>query len=121
MSMLPGPRQSTSKTTRVGLIGCGWYGKVDLFRLIQVSPVEVVSLCDVDRNMLAEAIEMVASRQASKKKPRGFSDYRTMLAEKDLDIVLIGTPYHWHCLPTIAAVQAGAHVYCEKPISVDVI
>ena len=119
--MLPGPRQSTSKGTRVGLIGCGWYGKVDLFRLIQVSPVEVVSLCDVDRNMLAEAIEMVASRQASKKKPRGFSDYRTMLAEKDLDIVLIGTPDHWHCLPMIAALQAGAHVYCEKPISVDVI
>jgi predicted dehydrogenase len=121
LSMLPGPRQSTPKATRVGLIGCGWYGKVDLFRLIQVSPVEVVSLCDVDRNMLAEAIEMVASRQASKKKPRGFPDYRTMLAEKDLDIVLIGTPDHWHCLPMIAAVQAGAHVYCEKPISVDVI
>lgn len=119
--MLPGPTQSTSKATRVGLIGCGWYGKVDLFRLVQVSPVEVVSLCDVDRNMLAEAIEMVASRQASKKKPRGFSDYRAMLAEKELDIVLIGTPDHWHCLPMIAAVQAGAHVYCEKPISVDVI
>lgn len=118
---MPGLTQSTSKATRVGLIGCGWYGKVDLFRLVQVSPVEVVSLCDVDRNMLAEAIEMVASRQASKKKPRGFSDYRAMLAEKELDIVLIGTPDHWHCLPMIAAVQAGAHVYCEKPISVDVI
>ena len=38
---------------RVGLIGCGWYGKTDLFRLIQVAPVEVVSLCDVDKTMLA--------------------------------------------------------------------
>src|SRR6266404_448220 len=93
----------SQKPKRVGLIGTGWYGKSDLFRLIQVSPVEVVSLCDVDKNMLAEAIEMVASRQASKKKPRGFPDYRTMLAEKDLDIVLIGTPDHWHCLPMIAA------------------
>ena len=44
-----------------------------------------------------------------------------MLAQKDLDIVLVGTPDHWHALPMIAAVQAGAHVYCQKPISVDVV
>src|SRR5579884_3915880 len=69
---------------RVGLIGCGWYGKCDLFRLIQVAPVEVVSLCDVDSKMLAEAADLVAERQASKKKPRTYHDYRTMLKEKDL-------------------------------------
>src|SRR5947209_9209136 len=83
---------------RVGLIGCGWYGKCDLLRLIQVAPVEVVSLCDVDKKMLAEAADLVASRQASKKKPRTFGDYRQMLKEKDLDIVLVGTPDHWHAL-----------------------
>src|SRR5919197_6126138 len=71
---------------RVGLIGTGWYGKADLFRLIQVAPVEVVSLCDVDKRMLAEAADMTAERQASKKRPRTFTDYRQMLAEKDLDI-----------------------------------
>jgi predicted dehydrogenase len=106
---------------RVGLIGTGWYGKADLFRLIQVAPVEVVSLCDVDRRMLADAAEMTATRQASKKRPRTFADYRQMLAEKDLDLVLIATPDHWHALPMIAAVKAGAHVYCQKPISVDVV
>src|SRR5438034_4360439 len=106
---------------RVGLIGCGWYGKCDLFRLIQVAPVEVVSLCDVDRQMLAEAAEQVAQRQVSKKKPRTYSDYRLMLKEKDLDIVLIATPDHWHALPMIAAVEAGADVFVQKPISVDVI
>src|SRR5688572_32782674 len=73
---------------RVGLIGTGWYGKCDLFRLIQVAPVEVVSLCDVDKKMVAEAADMVAARQASKKKPRTYGDYREMLKEKDLDIVL---------------------------------
>src|SRR5437879_12943840 len=73
---------------RVGLIGTGWYGKCDLFRLIQVAPVEVVSLCDVDKRMLAEAAEMVATRQVSKKKPRTYGDYREMLKEKDLDLVL---------------------------------
>jgi hypothetical protein len=70
---------------RVGLIGTGWYGKCDLFRLIQVAPVEVVSLCDVDAKMLSEAADMVAGRQLSKKKPRTYGDYRKMLAEKDLD------------------------------------
>ncbi len=106
---------------RVGLIGCGWYGKSDLLRLIQIAPVEVVSLCDVDKRMLAEAVDIVASRQASKKKPRTYADYRLMLLEKDLDIVLVGTPDHWHALPMIAAVEAGADVYVQKPISVDVI
>jgi len=113
--------QVAEKRLRVGLIGCGWYGKTDLFRLIQVSPVDVVSLCDVDRRMLADAADMVAVRQASKKKPRTYGDYRKMLAEKDLDAVLIGTPDHWHALPAIAAMQAGADVWCQKPISVDIV
>jgi predicted dehydrogenase len=113
--------QAASKKLRVGLIGCGWYGKTDLFRLIQVSPVEVVSLCDVDRNMLSEAADMVAARQASKKRPRTYGDYRKMIAEKDLDAVLVGTPDHWHALAMIAACQAGIDVWCQKPISTDVI
>src|SRR5688572_18294337 len=108
------------KTRRVGLIGSGWYGKADLLRLVQVSPIEVVSLCDVDKRMLAEAAELVATRQLSKKKPRTYADYREMLKQKDLDIVLIATPDHWHALPMIAAVQAGLDVYVQKPISVDI-
>jgi predicted dehydrogenase len=109
------------KPLRVGIIGPGWYGKTDLFRMIQVSPIEVVSMCDVDSQMLSEAAGMVAQRQASKKKPRTYSDYRKMLAEKDLDIVMVETPDHWHALAAIAAMQAGADVWCQKPISVDVV
>ena len=106
---------------RVGLIGCGWYGKSDLFRLIQVAPVEVVSLCDVDKQMLSNAADMVATRQVSNKKPRTYADYREMLKEKDLDVVLIATPDHWHALPMIEAVKAGADVYVQKPVGVDVV
>jgi predicted dehydrogenase len=109
------------KPRRVGLIGSGWYGKSDLLRLIQVAPVEVVSLCDVDRDMSARAAEIVATRQVSKKKPRVYHDYRDMLKEKDLDIVEVATPDHWHALPMIAAVESGADVYVQKPISVDVV
>ncbi len=106
---------------RVGLIGPGWYGKSDLLRLVQVAPVEVVSLCDVDKRMLAEAGELVASRQVSKKTPRLFSDYQEMLRQRDLDIVLIDTPDHWHALPMIEAVKSGMDVWVQKPISVDIV
>ena len=109
-----------AKTMRVGLIGTGWYGKSDLFRLIQVAPVEVVALCDVDKNMLADAAKLVSQRQKSGKTPKLYGDYQKMLAENEMDIVLIGTPDHWHALQMIDAVKAGANVYVQKPISVDV-
>ncbi|MEC7905800.1 MAG: Gfo/Idh/MocA family oxidoreductase [Verrucomicrobiota bacterium] len=117
----PNFAQSDYPKKRVGLIGAGWYGKCDLLRLIQVAPVDVVSLCDVDSQMLSAAGDIVASRQLSKKRPRLYSDYREMLAERDLDIVLVDTPDHWHALPTIEAIQAGADVYVQKPTGVDVV
>jgi len=109
------------KPRRVGLIGAGWYGKSDLWRLVQVAPVEIVSICDPDKRLLAEAVDMASQRQKSKKKPRAYGDYRHVLKERDLDIVLIGSPDHWHALHMIAAVEAGADVYVQKPISVDVL
>jgi predicted dehydrogenase len=110
-----------SKPLKVGLIGAGWYGKSDLFRLMQVAPVEVVALCDPDRQMLTEAGKLVAARQKSRRTPRLYGDYKKLLAENALDIVLIGSPDHWHPLQMIDAVKAGAHVYVQKPISVDVL
>ncbi len=106
---------------RVGLIGAGWYGKCDLFRMLQVAPeTEVVSVCDVDSNMLADAAELIAKRQASGRKPRTYSDFRKLLAAGDIDSVLIGTPDHWHALPMIESVQKGLDVWVQKPISIDV-
>ncbi|MGE3308344.1 MAG: Gfo/Idh/MocA family protein [Limisphaerales bacterium] len=109
------------KTRRVGLIGAGWYGKSDLWRLVQVAPVEIVSICDPDTQMLAGAVEIAAQRQKSRKAPRTYRDYRDMLREQQLDIVLIGSPDHWHALQAIDAIKAGADVYLQKPISVDVL
>ena len=109
------------KIWKVGLIGTGWYGKSDLFRLLQVAPVNVVSLCDVDANMLSQAGEMVSKRQKSGKVPALYANHEKMLAENKLDIVLIGSPDHWHALHAIDAIKSGAHVYVQKPVSVDVI
>jgi predicted dehydrogenase len=115
------PMFAASKPRRVGLIGTGWYGKSALFRLLQIEPVEVVALCDVDRQMVAEAAQRVAARQRSGKTPRTYGDYRKMLAQEEFDIVHVATPDHWHALAMIAAAKAGADVYVEKPISVDVV
>lgn len=109
------------KPWRVGLIGCGWYGTSDLFKIIQVANVEVIAVCDVDKNFMASTAQQVAQRQKSGKKPKLYGDYRELLEKSKLDIVLIGTPDHWHALQCIEALKAGCHVYLQKPISVDVI
>jgi predicted dehydrogenase len=111
---------AAEKRRRVGLIGAGWYGKSDLWRLAQVAPIDIISICDPDTKMLAEAVEIAGQRQKGAKPPRTYRDYREMLKEKDLDIVLVGSPDHWHALHAIAAMEAGADVYCQKPISRDV-
>jgi predicted dehydrogenase len=109
------------KPLKVGLIGTGWYGKSDLFRLMQVAPVEVLALCDPDRNQLNQAGKMVSERQKSGKTPKLYNDYRQLLKENELDIAIVGSPDHWHPLQMIDAVKAGANVYVQKPISVDVL
>lgn len=106
---------------KVALIGTGWYGKSDLFRLIQVADVEVVALCDVDKNLLTAAGELVSQRQKSKNVPELFENYQDLLEKHKCDLVLIGSPDHWHALQAIDALKSGAHVYLQKPISVDVI
>lgn len=103
------------KVYRAGLIGTGWYGMVDLRHLMDSSQAEVIALCDVDKKNLKEAADEVAGRQ--KERPQLFHDFRDMLKPKNLDIVLIGTPDHWHALTAIAAMEAGADVYVEKPVS----
>ena len=112
---------ASGPTKRVALIGTGWYGKIDLFRLIQVAPVEVVALCDVDSTMLSEAADMVARRQKSGRRPKTYADYRKLLKENKPDLVLVATPDHWHALPMIEAVKAGCDVYVQKPTSIDVV
>src|SRR5690606_41971885 len=69
----------TPKNLRVGLIGAGWYGKSDLFRLIQGRDVNVVAVCDVDERHLKEAGHLLSGRQASGKVPQRYEDYRKML------------------------------------------
>ncbi len=108
------------KTYRVALIGTGWYGKSDLFRLMQVAKVDLAGLCDPDSKQLNEANDIIRKRHPNAK-PRLYKDYREMLRKEKPELVLIGTPDHWHALTAIEAIEQGAHVYLQKPISVDVL
>jgi predicted dehydrogenase len=74
----------------------------------------------VDKQQLSKAADMVSQRQKNNKKPALYGDYRKLLSEQKPEIVLIGTPDHWHALTAIDAMRSGAHVYVQKPISVDV-
>ena len=116
---------SPAKPYRVGVIGSGWFGQLNLFTLMQVAPVEVVALCDIDPAMLKDAAKNTMARPDSvvkpTKEPALYDDYGKMLAAHTFDIVIVGTPDHWHTLPALAALKAGANVYLEKPVSVDVL
>ncbi len=104
----------------VGLIGCGWYGKSDLFRLLQIAKVNVIALADVNEKTLLDAAEKVALKN-KQNKPVIYKNYVNMLANHKFDLILIATPDHWHALQLIDSVKAGANVYLQKPISHDVL
>jgi len=99
----------------VGLIGCKDMGFTDIRDFLLQPDVECAAMCDVDRNILESRTKDIMELQD--RKPDHFGDYRKLLERKDIDAVIIGTPDHWHCLPTVHACQAGKDVYVEKPLA----
>ncbi|WP_430426956.1 Gfo/Idh/MocA family protein [Maribacter litoralis] len=108
-------RVGPNDTINVGLIGCKGMGFSDLSSFLKMSEINVIALCDVDENVLRERTEDL--KKAGIKKPKWYGVYRKLLENKDIDVVIIGTPDHWHCLQLTDALQAGKDVYCEKPIA----
>jgi predicted dehydrogenase len=103
---------------KLGLIGCGWYGMVDVEAAFKVGGVEVVALCDVDSAHLEESAGRVEKLQGQR--PKTFKQYEELLDAEGLQAVIIATPPHWHALQLIAALERGLDVYCEKPLAYDV-
>jgi predicted dehydrogenase len=100
---------------RTALIGCGWWGNNILGEAMKSGECRIVGLSDVDQRFLERTVERVKAETGDEAKP--YRDYRELLAGEKPEIVIVGTPDHWHALQTIDAVRAGAHVYVEKPIS----
>jgi hypothetical protein len=99
---------------RCGVIGVNGMGFADLAAFLRQENTECIALCDVDQNVLNKRASEVEKSKGAK--PQVYTDYRKMLENKDIDVVIIGTPDHWHCLPMVEACQAGKYVYCEKPL-----
>ncbi len=100
---------------RLGLIGCGAQGCVDLECFFAAAAVDCAVLCDVDDARLAKGTAICEEKRG--KKPDAVKDFRRVLDRKDVDVVLIATPDHWHALPAVMACQAGKDIYVEKPLA----
>lgn len=113
-SAVPLVGRKTARRYRTALIGSGWWGMNILREAIRAGESQVVALCDVDRGQLAPAAEEV--ERLTGEAPRRYGDYRELLAAERPELVVVATPDHWHPLITIAACEAGADVYVEKPV-----
>jgi predicted dehydrogenase len=119
----PGSAGGTAEEIRVGFIGLGDRGRHLLGAALgaggQAGGIRIAALCDVNPKNLKRSLEIV-STSAGATRPRGFSNHRALLDEKDIDAVFIATPVHLHAPQAITALHAGKHVYCEKPLAGDV-
>ena len=106
---------AANDTLTVALIGCGGMGTNHLNNLVARKDVRLTHVCDVDANRLANAAKIVET--SGHGKPQAVKDLRKVLDDKSVDAVWIATPDHWHSPAGILAVNAGKHVYVEKPVS----
>jgi predicted dehydrogenase len=97
----------------IGVVGFGLIGKQHVTDLKKFKDVEMLGMCDVYKPRLEEGLAYMESPNA-----KGYSDFRKMYENKDIQGVLVATPDHWHALLTILACAAGKDVYVEKPMTV---
>ncbi len=105
--------KSPNERFTVAMMGFRGRGRQLLHGFAEMPEVQVKTICDVDQRLFAKAVASVADRQGSE--PSVEIDFRRLLEDPDIDAVVMGTPTHWHAIPTILACQAGKHVYVEKP------
>jgi len=100
----------------MGCIGTGGMGQANMGRFMDINEVQMVAACDVDARNLNKARDLVNDKYGNKDCAT-YSDFRELAARKDLDAIIVATPDHWHALASIAALNAGKDVYCEKPLA----
>ncbi|HEY6989713.1 MAG TPA: Gfo/Idh/MocA family oxidoreductase [Bryobacteraceae bacterium] len=109
---------SPNDTVRVACVGVRGQGRAHLNQYSQMKNVEIAAICDIDESILNSRLDMVEKKTG--KKPASYWEIRKLLEDKSIDAISIATPNHSHTLQTIWSLQAGKHVYCEKPCSHDV-
>ena len=106
---------SPNEQVNFGVIGCNGMGFSDTRSFLQIPEARCLAVCDVDDGVIARRVKDV--EDTSGNTPATYKDYRRLLENPDLDFVVIGTPDHWHCLMGVHALEAGKHVYLEKPLA----
>jgi predicted dehydrogenase len=114
-------RPSPSDRLTIGLIGCGNMGRADLRDFLRVPEVQVAALCDVDQAHLRDAVGDLRRAGRPTENAQTVGDFRRVLDRRDIDAVIVATPDHWHAYVLIAACAAGKDVYCEKPLSHNIV
>jgi predicted dehydrogenase len=102
----------------IGFIGMGTQSRGLLGNFLS-QDVKVVAVCDVDKNRREDAKSKVDQKYKNQD-CQAYNDFRDIIDRKDIDMVCIATPDHWHAIPTIMAMEAGKDVYCEKPLTHDI-
>lgn len=97
------------------VIGCKGMGWSNMNAHLKIPNVNCVALADIDQSVLDQRSNDVENLRG--KKPKVYKDYRKLLEDKTIDVVIVGTPDHWHCLNMVDSLSAGKHVYIEKPIA----
>src|SRR5512133_914047 len=111
-----GRKPGANDTIRVGLIGVNGMGFSDLTSFLKNPEIDCIAMCDIDKILLEKRVADLKEQGIRTNFPKRYTDYRKMLENKDIDVVIIGTPDHWHCLQFTDALAAGKHVYVEKPV-----
>lgn len=109
-------RVSPSDQINIGSIGIKGMGFADTSAALKIPGVNLVALCDVDQSVIDQRKGDLAKLNVDVSKIKVYSDYRKLLEQKDINVVIIGTPDHWHALQMIHACEAGKDVYVEKPV-----
>ncbi len=115
LSAMPFFKGSPNEKVVIGAVGTNSRGFFVARMFAKLPNVEVGFVCDVDSNVVEKTIADI--EKTTGKKPKGYTDIRKMLEEKDMDAILVATPDHWHAPAALMGVQAGKHVYLEKPCS----
>lgn len=111
----PALSKSANDKLGVAMIGTGGRGGEHLNQLSSRSDAEVLYLCDVDLQNAGAKVKAVEAKQG--RAPQILQDFRKALEDPNVDVISTATPNHWHSLISILAMQAGKHVYVEKPVS----
>ncbi len=109
-------RVAPSDQLNIGVIGVNGMGWSNLQSILKIPGVNVVALCDIDKNVLDKRLADLQKMNVDVSKLKTFNDHRGLLDMKEIDAVIIGTPDHWHCLQMVDACMAGKDVYVEKPV-----